>query len=55
MMNILNGGNTQIITLIYKFMVMFGPGNLTECLQMGVEVFHSLKAVLKAKVKYCCG
>ena len=51
MMNILNGGKHADNNVdIQEFMVMpVGAETFAECLQMGVEVFHSLKAVLKAK------
>ncbi|WP_130863985.1 phosphopyruvate hydratase [Bacilliculturomica massiliensis] len=51
MMNILNGGEHADNTVdIQEFMVMpVGAGSFREGLRMGAEVFHSLKAVLKAK------
>ena len=49
MMNVLNGGahaNNNVD--IQEFMVMpAGAGSFAEALRMGVETFHSLKAVLK--------
>jgi len=51
MMNILNGGEHADNTVdIQEFMVMpVGADSFREALRMGAEVFHSLKAVLKAK------
>lgn len=51
MMNILNGGKHADNTVdIQEFMVMpLGAKTFKEALQMGTEVFHSLKAVLKSK------
>ncbi|MFK8044918.1 MAG: phosphopyruvate hydratase [Crocinitomicaceae bacterium] len=51
MMNILNGGSHADNKIdIQEFMVMpFGASSFSEALQMGTEVFHTLKAVLKAK------
>lgn len=51
MMNILNGGEHADNNVdIQEFMIMpVGAENFAHCLQMGVEVFHSLKSVLKAK------
>jgi len=51
MMNILNGGSHADNKIdIQEFMVMpIGAGSFSEALRMGVEVFHNLKAVLKAK------
>lgn len=51
MMNILNGGSHADNKIdIQEFMAMpVGAGSFSEALQMGVEVFHNLKAVLKAK------
>lgn len=51
MMNILNGGKHADNTVdIQEFMVMpLGAKSFSKALQMGTEVFHSLKAVLKAK------
>ena len=50
MMNILNGGKHADNTVdIQEFMIMpVGAPSFSEALRMGVEVFHSLKAVLKA-------
>lgn len=51
MMNILNGGEHADNNVdIQEFMVMpVGAPNFKEGLRMGAEIFHSLKAVLKAK------
>ena len=51
MMNILNGGSHADNTVdIQEFMIMpVGAPTFKEALRMGTEVFHSLKAVLKAK------
>ena len=51
MMNILNGGaHADNNVDIQEFMVMpLGAENFREALRMGAEVFHALKAVLKAK------
>jgi len=51
MMNILNGGQHADNNVdIQEFMVMpVGAPNFKEGLRMGAEIFHSLKAVLKAK------
>ena len=51
MMNILNGGSHADNTVdIQEFMIMpVGADCFREALRMGAEVFHSLKAVLKAK------
>jgi enolase len=48
MMNILNGGrHAENSTDLQEFMVMpVGADTFTEALQIGVEVFHSLKKVL---------
>jgi enolase len=50
MMNILNGGKHADNTVdIQEFMIMpVGAPSFSEALRMGTEVFHSLKAVLKA-------
>lgn len=50
MMNILNGGKHADNTVdIQEFMIMpVGAPSFSEALRMGVEVFHALKAVLKA-------
>jgi enolase len=49
MMNILNGGSHADNGIDFQeFMVMpVGASSFTEALRMGVEVFHTLKAVLK--------
>jgi len=51
MMNILNGGSHADNKIdIQEFMVMpFGANSFSDALQMGTEVFHTLKAVLKGK------
>ncbi len=51
MMNILNGGSHADSNVdLQEFMVMpVGAKNFAEALRMGVETFHSLKAVLKSK------
>ncbi len=51
MMNVLNGGaHADNNVDIQEFMIMpVGAGNFRESLRMGVEIFHSLKAVLKKK------
>jgi enolase len=51
MMNILNGGEHADNNVdIQEFMVMpVGADSFHEGLRMGTEIFHSLKAVLKAK------
>ncbi len=51
MMNILNGGSHADNTVdIQEFMIMpVGAPTFKEALRMGAEIFHSLKAVLKAK------
>ncbi len=51
MMNILNGGAHADNNVDFQeFMVMpAGAKSFSEALRMGVETFHSLKAVLKAK------
>ena len=51
MMNILNGGSHADNRIdIQEFMVMpVGAESFKEGLQMGVEIFHHLKAVLKSK------
>ncbi|OEF97853.1 phosphopyruvate hydratase [Desulfuribacillus alkaliarsenatis] len=51
MMNILNGGEHADNNVdIQEFMVMpVGAEDFREALRMGAEIFHSLKAVLKAK------
>ena len=51
MMNILNGGaHADNNVDIQEFMIMpVGASNFKEALRMGAEIFHNLKAVLKAK------
>jgi enolase len=51
MMNILNGGKHADNNVdIQEFMVMpVGAKSFKEALQMGAEIFHSLKAVLKGR------
>lgn len=51
MMNILNGGaHADNNVDIQEFMIMpVGAETFSEALRWGVEIFHSLKAVLKAK------
>jgi len=51
MMNILNGGSHADNKIdIQEFMIMpVGASRFSEALRMGVEVFHCLKSVLKAK------
>ena len=51
MMNILNGGSHADNTVdIQEFMIFpFGANTFSEALQMGTEVFHCLKSVLKSK------
>ncbi len=51
MMNILNGGKHADNNIDFQeFMVMpVGASSFAEALQMGVETFHILKSVLKAK------
>lgn len=51
MMNILNGGSHADNKIdIQEFMVMpFGANTFSEGLQMGTEIFHSLKSVLQSK------
>lgn len=51
MMNILNGGSHADNKIdIQEFMVMpFGAETFSHGLQMGTEIFHTLKAVLKKK------
>ncbi|HPF18388.1 MAG: phosphopyruvate hydratase [Bacillota bacterium] len=51
MMNILNGGEHADNTVdIQEFMIMpVGAASFRRALQMGAEVFHSLKAVLKGR------
>jgi enolase len=51
MMNILNGGSHADNKIdIQEFMVMpIGASSFSEGLRMGVEIFHTLKSVLKSK------
>ena len=51
MMNILNGGShADNLIDIQEFMIMpFGADSFSEALQMGTEIFHHLKSVLKSK------
>ena len=51
MMNIMNGGKHADSGLtVQEFMIMpVGAKTFSECMQMGVEVYHNLKKVLKAK------
>ncbi len=51
MMNILNGGAHADNKIDFQeFMVMpFGAETFSQSLQMGTEIFHALKSVLKAK------
>ena len=51
MMNIMNGGKHADSTLsVQEFMIMpVGAKSFSECMRMGVEVYHNLKKVLKAK------
>jgi enolase len=51
MMNILNGGSHADNSIDFQeFMIMpVGATTFTEAIQMGAEVFHNLKAVLKAQ------
>jgi len=51
MMNILNGGSHADNKIdIQEFMVMpFGANTFAEGLQMGTEIFHTLKSVLQSK------
>ena len=51
MMNILNGGKHADNTVnIQEFMIMpIGAENFSECMRMGVEIYHTLKKVLKEK------
>ncbi len=51
MMNILNGGKHADNNVdIQEFMIMpVGAESYKECLRMGVEIYHSLKKVLKSK------
>ena len=51
MMNILNGGKHADNTVnIQEFMIMpVGAKSFSECMQMSVEIYHTLKKVLKEK------
>jgi len=51
MMNILNGGKHADNTVnIQEFMIMpVGAKTFSECMRIGVEVYHTLKKVLKEK------
>jgi len=51
MMNIINGGRHSDNSLsVQEFMIMpVGAKTFSECIQMGVEVYHHLKKVLKEK------
>lgn len=51
MMNIMNGGaHANFATDIQEFMIVpVGAKSFKEALRMGVEIYHSLKAVLKSK------
>ena len=51
MMNIMNGGKHADSGLtVQEFMIMpVGAKSFSECLQMGVEIYHNLKKVLKEK------
>ena len=51
MMNILNGGaHADNSVDVQEFMIVpFGASQFSEALRMGVEVFHTLKSVLKKK------
>lgn len=51
MMNILNGGKHADNNVdIQEFMIMpYGSDSFAKALQMGTEIFHHLKSVLKAK------
>ena len=51
MMNIMNGGKHADSTLsVQEFMIMpVGAKSFTECMRMGAEIYHNLKAVLKSK------
>lgn len=51
MMNILNGGSHADNSIDFQeFMVMpMGADTFSDSLRMGVEIFHSLKSVLKSK------
>ena len=51
MMNVLNGGAHADNSVDFQeFMIVpAGAGSFTECLRMGVEVFHALKRTLKER------
>ena len=51
MMNIMNGGKHADSGLtVQEFMIMpVGANTFSECMKMGVEVYHNLKKVLKEK------
>ena len=51
MMNILNGGQHADNNVdIQEFMIMpVGAKSFTECLRMNVEIYHTLKSLLKEK------
>lgn len=51
MMNIMNGGKHADSSLsVQEFMIMpVGAKTFTECMRIGVEVYHNLKKVLKSK------
>ena len=51
MMNIMNGGKHADSSLsIQEFMIMpVGAKTFTECMEIGVSLYHNLKKVLKAK------
>ena len=51
MMNIMNGGKHADSGLtVQEFMIMpVGAKTFSECMRMGVEVYHNLKKVLKSK------
>ena len=51
MMNIMNGGKHADSSLsVQEFMIMpVGAKTFSECMRMGVEIYHNLKKVLKAK------
>ena len=51
MMNIMNGGKHADSSLsVQEFMIMpVGAKSFSECMRMGVEVYHNLKKVLKSK------
>ncbi|MBR1802760.1 MAG: phosphopyruvate hydratase [Clostridia bacterium] len=51
MMNIMNGGKHADSNLsVQEFMIMpVGAKTFSECMRMGVEVYHNLKKVLKEK------